>query len=118
MEKLNSILNTSYQDYKSQDSVQAFVKDVIPEFDSVFEGTLKQLMKSDLTRANDLVAKCGIKCESSGLTVWISLFSVLIGLTLATIGFFAAYVLFIKVQLQKYEKKVSTAANNVAAAQS
>jgi hypothetical protein len=51
-------------------------------------------------------ARCPDRCKNDWLTVWISLFGVFIGLTLASIAFIAAYVLFTKVQYKKMEKKL------------
>ena len=51
--------------------------------------------------------KCPEKCDKSSLTVWISLFGVLVGLTVASILFIVAYVLFSKMQYKKLDKRLT-----------
>ena len=55
--------------------------------------------------------KCPVKCDKESLTVWISLFGVLTGLTVASIIFIIAYVVFSKLQYRKFDKKITNGNN-------
>ncbi len=54
------------------------------------------------------VSKCPTKCNYESLTMWISLFGVFVGLTIASVVFVVAFVLFSKLQIHKFDKQKNT----------
>jgi hypothetical protein len=54
------------------------------------------------------VSRCPTKCNYESLTVWIGLFGVFVGLTIASVIFVVAFVLLSKLQIHKFDKQNNT----------
>ena len=104
--KMMDVLNETYINYKSDtDGISDFINDVLSEFDDLFWKTVNKLPNQPIQGQLKEV-KCPEKCKQETLTVWIALFGVLMGLTVASILFVAAFVVFSKIQYRKFDKKL------------
>ncbi len=108
--KMMDVLNDTYTSYKSDtDGIEDLINDVMSDFDDLFWKTVGRLPNKPVQNPNAMPlkeVKCPEKCKQETLTVWIALFGVLMGLTVASIIFIAAFVIFSKIQYRKFDKKL------------
>lgn len=127
--KLMEVTQKSYEKYKNDEAgIQKFINDIVTDFDTTFNktvesvsdlfriGEFKKKKKNQLiflikiikpgTLNDNLQIKCPQKCDQNSLTVWISLFGALMGLTLVTVIFVSIYLIFSKIQYRNLTKKM------------
>lgn len=106
-------LNSTYSSYIAhEDGIVKLLNEFFTVYNVNFREEIimdlgKKLIKAEYVNEQfpKRESKCPNKCSYESLVVWMSLFGLFIGLTIATVIFVVAFVLISKWQIHKFDKK-------------